>query len=155
MKIISKNIDKDIDLEEIFLHIKKLKQEKDLIKKIDKDKSIDKKIFDNNKEKIVKETMLDNISTDDIFLVVDEQEIVSKMKIKNSSLCDICGQDIVFDENLSGLVLLNKFFACEECCKNASNFVLNSWIETRNGKLEDVKPIAFWLMQEGHKTRLI
>ncbi len=130
---------KDKDIEEIFLHVKKLRSEYESVSEI-------------NTEKI---TLTDNISPDDIFEVVDEDEINSTMNFKSTGFCDICGQDIIFDENLSGLILLNKFFACEECCKDASNNVLNSWIETRKAKTEDVKPIALWLMQEKHKNRLI
>jgi len=143
------------DIEEIFLHIKKLKAECGLTVEIKKEKLDDIEILRNNTEKITRETIPDNISPEDIFEIVDEDETVSKMSLKTSGICDLCGQDIIFDENLSGLVLFNIFFACEECCKDASNDVLNSWIETRNAKAEDVKPIALWLMQEKHKTRLI
>ena len=154
MRIISVDTNKDKDLEEIFLHVKKLKAEFDSIEKIKEEKLDDLDIIKNNNENIFIEN-IDNISPDDIFEIVDEQETVTKMEIKTSGMCDICGQDINFDENLSGLVLFSKFFACQECCEDASNDVLNSWIETRNAKVEDVKPIAFWLMKEMHKTRLI
>jgi len=126
------NSQRNKDIDEIFLHIKKLKGE-----------------FCSNEDKS------DNISPDDIFEIVDQDEPTSDISFKNSGICDICGQDINFDENLSGLVLFDKFFACEDCCNDASNDVLNSWIETRNAKTEDVNPIALWLMNEKHKTRLI
>jgi hypothetical protein len=126
------NSNKNKDIDEIFLHIKKLKGK-----------------FCSYEDKT------DNISPDDIFEIVDQDEQISNISFKNSGICDICGQDINFDENLSGLVLLNRFFACEDCCNDASNDVLNSWIQTRNARTEDVNPIALWLMIEKHKTRLI
>lgn len=143
------------DLEEIFLHVKKLKAESGSAGETKKEKSNNIDISRNNNEKISKEIIPENISPDDIFEIVEEDETVTKMNLKTLGICDLCGQDISFDENLSGLVLFNRFFACEECCKDASNEVLNSWIETRNAKTEDVKPIALWLMQEKQKTRLI
>ncbi len=149
------NSHKNKDIEEIFLHVKKLKAEFGSTGKRKKEKSDNIDISRNNNEKISKELILENISPDDIFEIVDEDETVSKMSLKTLGICDLCGQEISFDENLSGLVLFNRFFACEECCKDASNEVLNSWIETRNAKAEDVKPIALWIMQEKHKTRLI
>ena len=143
------------DLEEIFLHVKKLKAEFGSTGETKKEKSDNIDISRNNNEKISKEIIPENISPEDIFEIVEEDETVTKMNLKTLGICDLCGQDISFDENLSGLVLFNRFFACEECCKDASNEVLNSWIETRNAKTEDVKPIALWLMQEKQKTRLI
>lgn len=143
------------ELDEIFLHVKKLKEENNFIEKINYEKFDNTKIFKENKMEFENEMILNNISFDDIFEIVEEKETVSKMGNKNSGICDICGQDIIFDENLSGLILLNRYFACEECCKDATNKILNSWIETRNAKIDDIKPIAFWLMQEKHKKRLI
>jgi hypothetical protein len=129
------------------LHVKKLKEEYGLIEKINSTKML--------KEKFENKIILENVSADDIFEIVDDEEIVSKMENKNFGICDICGQDIIFDENPSGLILLNRYFACEECCKDASNKILYSWIETRNAKTEDVKPIAFWLMEKNQRNRLV
>jgi hypothetical protein len=145
----------DKDMEEIFLHIKKLKEELNLIDETNKDKIKYYEESQNNNEKITGKITPNNNSSENLFEIVDNEKTVSKMSIKTSSICDLCGQDIVVDENLSGLVLLNRFFACEECCKDATNDTLNSWIETRKAKSDDVKPIALWLMQEKHKTRLI
>jgi len=151
----SVNFHRDEDIEEIFLHVKKLKAECGSVEEISKEKIYEIEISKSDNEKITKGAISDNISPNDIFEVVDEDVIVSTMNLKTSGFCDICGQDIILNENLSGLILLNKFFACKDCCKDASNNVLNSWIETRNAKAEDVKPIALWLMQEKHKNRLV
>ena len=151
----SVNFHRDKDIEEIFLHVKKLKAECGSTKEIKKEKLDNNEILKNSTDKIVREIIPDNISPDDIFEIVDDNEPVSIMSKNTSGICDLCGQEIIFDENLSGLVLFNRFFACEDCCKEASNEVLNSWIETRNAKTQDVKPIALWLMQEKNKTRLI
>ena len=139
----SANSNRNKDIKEIFLHVEKLKKEFELKKDINEEK------FDSSK--IIK----DNTFTKDTFETVNEDETVTIMSLKNKSICDLCGQDIIFDENLSGLVIKNKFFACEECCKDASDEVLKSWIETRDAKTQDVKPIALWLMQVKNKTRLI
>lgn len=129
----------DKDLEEIFLHVKKLKAEYGKNEDVNKEKLVNvKKITDNLLNK--------NVEND---------ESLAKNNLKSSNYCDICGQEFLLEKNLSGLVLLNKFFACEECCKHASNETLNSWIKTRNAKIQDAKPIALLVMQKKNKTRLI
>ena len=140
-------------LEEIYLHVKKLKEDFGLTKEINKQKA--NVVMGNINEKIVKETISDNSPNDNLLKIEDLGKSFSKMNIKITGICDLCGQDIIFNENLSGLILQNKFFACEECCIAAKNELLDRWIKNRNAKTEDVKPIAFWLMQEKHKTRLI
>jgi len=130
---------KDKDLKEIFLHVKKLKAEFGINKDVNKEKLVNiKEIPDNFLNKNV-----------------EHDESLVKNNLKSSNYCDICGQEFSLEKNLSGLVLLNKYFACGECCKHASNETLNSWIKTRNVKIQDAKPIALLVMQKKNKTRLI
>ena len=137
----------DYDIEEIFTHVKLLKDEQE------KPEEIDKVEFES-----IKTT--NDIPPENIFEIVGPEELleqnVSKMKvdIESSGTCDICGQEFVFDDNLSGLTILGKFFSCEKCCQVASKDTLDSWINYKNAKLKDIKPIALWLMQEKNKTRL-
>ena len=125
------------DLEEIFLHVKHLKD--------------DQKNYG-------------NIPQEDVFEIVEfvedtdnppEEEFVSK-KIDNGPLmvCDLCGENIVPEENLAGLVISERNFACEKCCQELSKDKLSSWTESKMTKPGDVKPIALWLMEEKNKSRL-
>jgi len=149
------NTHRDKDIQEIFLHVRKLKAECGLIEEVDKEKLENIETIKKDNEKNFKKINQDDISSNNVDKAVDQNETLSKLSLKTSGICDICGQNISFDENLSGLILLNRFFACEECCKDASNDILNSWIKTRNARNEDAIPIALWLMQKKHKTRLI
>lgn len=136
------------ELEEIYLHVKKLRTQRNSTEEIDK-----KEISTNSK--IIVNKILPDFFSDNISDKVNEVDPSSKMSLKTSAICDLCGEDFFIDENLSGLILSNKFFACEECCKDASNDVLNKWMNTRNSKLGELRPIALWLMQEKNKKRLI
>lgn len=125
---------KDLDLQEIFQHIKEISVEKNKINEI---------------------TSIENFKEEDIFEIVKTEEITKKINLDSQGVCDFCKKEIFFDENLSGLVIFNKFFVCEECCTNTTNNDLSYWAEMKNAKLTDIKPIALWQMEEKHKTRLI
>jgi len=144
------------DIEEIFLHIKQIKEEQDKLenKREDRLDSVDK-------------IYLDNIPPEDVFEIVEPvnepsdktgellEETISKMKVVDSSgICDICKQEMVFEKNLSGLVIHGRFFTCEKCCQVASKDELMNWTKSKMSNLEGVKPIALWLMQEKNKSRL-
>jgi len=73
----------------------------------------------------------------------------------SAGVCDICNGKIVFEKNLAGLVINDKFFACEKCCQQATKNDLDKWVETKNAKTENVRPIAFWLMQIKNKNKLL
>jgi len=121
-----------VDLQEVLQHIKDIIEEKNKIAEI---------------------TSIENFKEEDIFEIVEE-EIVTKKNLDKPNICDICKKEIIIDENLSGLVLFNKFFVCEKCCTNTSNNDLINWAEIKNAKLKDIKPIALWRMEEEHKTCL-
>jgi len=141
---------RDKDLKEIFLHVNQIKSERELEPV---------KIIQENVEMTAGE--LDNIPPEDIFEIVEvfeefPEKISSKMKVDVDSVgtCDICSQEIVFEENLSGLVINGRFFSCEKCCKEASKDALNNWAKFRTSDPKEVKPIALWLMEEKNKTKL-
>jgi len=76
-----------------------------------------------------------------------------RWKDNSVGTCDICKRVIVFEKNLSGLVISDEFFACEDCCKNTSKDELAEWTKSRMTKPADVRPIGIWLTQEQNKDR--
>ena len=86
----------------------------------------------------------------------DNSENISTIQLDDDTTgtCDMCGKQMIFEHNLSGLVIYGKFFACEKCCQDASKDELNNWTESKMASPKDVKPIALWLMQEKNKTQL-
>jgi len=154
MKNISK---KEKDLDEIFFHIQEIKEKQNNLEISETDENqvnIDFKNFD-----------FSNISKEDIFEIVSpvyEKNDISNINnldeidnIGSVGLCDICGCGMIFEKNLSGLVLHGKFFACEKCCKKSTKNELNIWTSSKNAKQSDIKPIALWLMEKENRTRLI
>ena len=156
---------KNKELEEIFLHIKQLKKEDNNENDLSEKELEPIDIIMDKSNQIAGEIDIETILEDDVFEIVgpvteDEEQIeetFSKMKVGfgSASICDICGQKIVFEENLAGLVIDNSFFACEKCCQDASKKDLDAWTESKKANPEDVRPIAFWLMQLKNKNRLL
>ena len=97
---------------------------------------------------------------EDIFRIIKPEDLirenlsVMKVDVRFSSICDICGRDIIFDENLAGLTIRGEFFSCEKCCRDASKETLDSWVEYKMGKPKDIIPIVLWLMEEKKRTEL-
>lgn len=73
----------------------------------------------------------------------------------STGICDLCKREIFFEKNLSGLVVGNKFFACEECCKTSSKEELMNWTRSRMIKPYDVRPMGLWFTQEKNKAKSI
>ena len=148
------------ELDEIISHVEQLKAKQEKVEEDNKnDLEVIKKIQDNT-GKIAGETSVEEISSKDVFEIVGTNEIleerISKMNVdmSSSSVCDICGQEMVFEENLSGLTIHGKYFTCEKCCKDASKETLEGWVNYKQAKPEDMKPIALWIMQENNRTQL-
>lgn len=70
-----------------------------------------------------------------------------------TGICDLCKREIIFEKNLSGLVVGNKFFACEECCKTFSKEELVNWTKSRMIKPYNVRSIGLWATQEKNKAK--
>lgn len=146
------------DIQEIFQHIQEIKKDDNSINK--EMEPVD--IIKETTGKIAGEISEDEFGPEDVFEIVGpfnetEQETVSKMtlNIGSAGVCDICGEKIIFEKNLAGLVVNETFFACEKCCLSSSKTELDDWTESKNAKAEDVRPVAFWLMQIKNKNRLM
>jgi len=149
---------KNKDIQEIFQHIQKIRQNQGIDSKNCELKPID--LIKNQTGNIAGELSEEDFGPEDVFEIVGpvvEEEPVSKMALNvgSADICDICGEKIIFEKNLAGLVINDKFFACEKCCQVTSKKNLDSWTESKNAKPEDVRPIAFWLMQIKNKDRLM
>jgi RNA polymerase-binding transcription factor DksA len=134
------------DIEEIFIHIKQLKEEQSLDLKntrvLEQSDNVNL-LIDNDK----------NFTNINQFNGKNNQ-IVTKMD-QDFGICDMCKEEIIFEKNLSGLIVLDKIFICEKCSQNKSDRIINNWIHSKMANLEDVKPIALWLMQKKNKKRLV
>jgi hypothetical protein len=160
---------KDIDLDEIFSHIQQIKEEQKMTNVTKQEEVEPIKIIQENTKQLAGELTIEDIESGDVFEILGEVEttpnenLISignlsasvKEEPSSTGVCDICHQGILFERNLSGLVIHGQFFACENCCKDATKENLDIWAESKNAKPEDIKPIAFWLMEKDDKTRLI
>ncbi|MCX6665627.1 MAG: hypothetical protein NT038_06165 [Euryarchaeota archaeon] len=70
-------------------------------------------------------------------------------------VCDLCHQDIQLGKNLSGLVVENQYFACEECCRNTPNEELKNWTKSRMHTSNSMRPIGLWLTREKTKNTTV
>jgi hypothetical protein len=152
---------KEKDIDEIFSHVQKLKEEQNILdKKTDEINAYD--VIQDNIGVKAGEISEDDIDQNDLFEVIGpveeetmdvEEERTSIMK-NETGKCDFCGQTFVLEENLAGLIINSEFFACEKCCNNASRKDIEKWCNNRMKKEHDVKPIALWLMEQKNKTTL-
>jgi len=140
-------MNEEIDfLEEISDHIKKIKNNEQTIKNVSIDNS-----------SIIE---WEEVTEDDLFEVVNkidenQKNITSKMDVNiDTRICDICKKKIKLEENLSGLVIHDSHFLCEECCQKSSKEDLDSWTTSRMAKPGDLKPVALWLMKKKNKNEL-
>ncbi len=151
---------KDSEIDEIFTHIKQLKAEQVNNVDINQDDFESIKTIKKDTGKIGEENKYKKIPPEDIFRILKPEDLarenLSVMKVddRSSGICDICGRDIIFDDNLSGLTIRGEFFSCEKCCRDASKETLDGWVEYKMGKPNDIIPIALWLMKEKKRTEL-
>lgn len=152
---------KEKDLDEIFSHVQRLKEEQDILDtKPDEVDAYD--VIQDNIGVKAGELSEEKIDPDDLFEIVgpveEETDNVNEEKttlIKtDSGVCDLCGQTFLLEENLAGLIINSEFFACEKCCQNASREDIEEWCNSRMKESHNVQPIALWLMQEKNKTTL-
>ena len=78
-----------------------------------------------------------------------------KWNDQSHATCDICKKDIVLGKNLSGLVVEEKFFACESCCINSTNNELFNWTKKRMKTPSGVRPIGVWITQKNSQDKSI
>ena len=153
-------IQKDSEIDEIFSHIKQLKAEQDNIEEINQNDFESINTIKKNIGTIGGEKCYKGIPQEDIFRIIRPEELVnenlSKMNVNidSSGICDICGKEFIFENNLTGLTIRGEFFSCEKCCQDASKDTLDGWVDYKKGKPGEIKPIALWLMQENNKAKL-
>jgi hypothetical protein len=149
------------EINEIGMHVQEIISEME--NQISKQEELNEiTVIQENVGKTAGDLDISKIEAEDVFDVferVDEKEIdesVTKMTQAPSlvGFCDMCGQKISFEENLSGLVIFGKHFACEKCCQDASREDLEQWTINKMAKPDDAKPIAFWLMELKNKEKL-
>ncbi len=136
----------EIDLDEISNHVRNLQN---------KDRKEDNIISELNFQEDINSELKEwkEVSKDEIF---ESSENISTIRDVNldTRKCDICKKTINLEKNLSGLVLHNSHFLCEECCQDSSKAELDVWMNTKMANPGDLKPVALWLMKEKNKTRL-
>ena len=151
---------KDNELNEIFSHIKQLKAEQLNNDEINQDEFESIKTMKKEIEISKEENFYKGIPPEDIFKILKPEDLtrenlsIMKVDVRSSGICDICGRDIIFDDNLSGLTIRGEFFSCEKCCRDASKETLDGWVEYKKGKSNEIIPIALWLMKEEKRTEL-
>lgn len=93
--------------------------------------------------------------------LVVEEEVFSRVTTPDLSrwgedsitTCDLCNSKIVLGKHLSGLVVEDKFFACEECCQTQPKMNLMNWTKSRMKSSNSVRPIGLWLTKEKTKDK--
>jgi len=112
---------------------------------------------ENNEVKNIETKLLEwkEVSEEDVFKFENKKDgIITKMDVNlNTRKCDVCKKTINLEENLSGLVIHDSHFLCEECCKNSSKEKLDDWTTSKMAKPGDLKPVALWLTKERNKNR--
>ena len=129
------------------------------------------KLFEKESESNVKSNVLssglnDNIELDDVSKKSDEHLFennkndsdfsqISYFNLKDDSYvtCDICKNEIILGKNLSGLVVEEEFFACENCCKSSTKDELTEWTKNRMVSPYNVRPIGIWLIQKRSENK--
>ncbi|MEM0467086.1 MAG: hypothetical protein QXX20_05770 [Candidatus Thermoplasmatota archaeon] len=69
--------------------------------------------------------------------------------------CDLCKKEMQLGRNLSGLIVENTFFACEECCTKTPHNDMVKWAQSKMLNKNTVRPIGLWLTQETNKQKTI
>jgi len=125
--------------------------------------NMDNKFGVTNQENISEVPIVDNEAPDEKnanivqdSVMIEEtstQNIIPPWKIKDLSTgtCDLCKNEIEFKYNLSGLVVADEFFACEDCCQTLPKNEIFDWTKSKMLKPGDVRPIALWITEEKNK----
>lgn len=159
--------DLERDLEEILLHVKKIKEEQDNFTNKNNEYITPLGIIKDKSSIMTEESdFMDNIDND-LFEIVklsqksifDNEKLLDQdfLEINQKNIrgiCDLCSSSFIFEENPSGLVINEEFFACENCCKELSKEELENWTKSKMKSSNRLKPIALWLMEKNNKTKL-
>lgn len=68
-------------------------------------------------------------------------------------ICSICSRKFLLNENLSGLVFIDKHFICEQCCDKHSNEEISLLTKTIMQSSNTGMPIDLWLIHEENKNK--
>ncbi len=162
----SEENNKDVEIEEIFSHIRKMmkndsseqKEEEKTVEVTEEEKPDNEKIVvEENIISVDKEPVIESIVTDEpVAQDIPEETISTVMSSweKNGSLfgiCDLCKKEIELESNLSGLIVDETFFACESCCSNTPKEKLISWTNTKMTSKNNLRPIGLWLVDKQNK----
>ena len=116
--------------------------------------SVDTKTVGNELVKVEEENIMESNAE------IEEIEPVSVMKPEvvgwtdsSTATCDLCDKDIVLGKNLSGLVIADEFFACEDCCQKLSREDLMEWTKSKMVSNVDVRPIGLWVIEQQRENR--
>ncbi|MBN2368010.1 hypothetical protein JXC34_03250 [Candidatus Woesearchaeota archaeon] len=66
----------------------------------------------------------------------------------NEAICDICKKDFSLDEHGMGLVIRDKYYACQDCCSALSKESLFIWTTSRMGTTRNFKQIFQWVWEK-------
>jgi len=158
---------KESELQEIFDHIKELVVEKTAKKS--HNNTSETNLLSNKKdipaestEKELRPVQVANeINENNTIQVTDKsapntipsllQKISDIPTEETITICDICNEEMLLGKNLAGLVMENKYFACETCCQTTSKEELKQWIQSKMLSTNTLRPIGLWLTQEKNK----
>jgi hypothetical protein len=157
------------DIDEIINHIQKIKEtdsQNDLLQKKSNNTDNQKINCSNGVEQNNVEESIKTIELNENKLLIEAMEKIrvgepiSIMKPKfvgwtDESIvaCDLCDQKIILGKNLSGLVIANEFFACENCCQKLNREELMEWTKSKMISPSDVRPIGLWVIEQQSKSR--
>ena len=126
------------DLNEIYRHVQEIRKEKQSIPWTADLESTSSQQSPRNSQRT---TMI--IPTGEV-----SQELWDDL---SRSTCDLCHQEIILGKNLSGLVIGNRYFACESCCQHKPRQDIVEWTRSRMSTGHILRPIGLWLTEEKNK----
>lgn len=152
------------DIDEISMHIQKImeKNSTDSSKENNDTEKISSSIDEHNSIRKENQINPEDLENDKNLIEkienFEDAESISIMKPESVGWtdesivsCDLCNEDIELGKNLSGLVISDEFFACEECCQKLTKEELMEWSKSKMVSANDVRPIGLWVIQQQRK----
>jgi hypothetical protein len=160
------------DIDEIIYHIRKLRDKDPADSSSQKSEKANKKTTktsmvssnEDNKVQEVGEQMNKPVSNEEkvakTISNLDEADPVSVMNPElvgwtdeSTVTCDVCNEEIKLGKNLSGLVISDEFFACEDCCQKLSKEELMEWTQSKMVSSTEVRPIGLWVIEQQRENK--
>ena len=76
-----------------------------------------------------------------------------RLENQSTGTCDLCKNEIEFEDNLSGLVIADDYFICESCCKNTPKDELMNWSKPKISREKALRPIGLWLVDKQNRDK--